>query len=101
MGDEETVTKADFNALMTRMEAMMSTLDNHKAQLDALTSGTTSATPPSPGDPSNKKDASEEDPEKVDEGEGPKDTSRGNDFTKENTTKMHPPVSYVSGDTSK
>ncbi len=97
MGDKETVTKADFNALMTRMEAMMSTLDSHKAQLDALTSGTTSATPPSPGDPSNKRDASEEDPERVDEGEGTKDTSRENDSTKEDTTKMPPPVSYVSG----
>jgi hypothetical protein len=46
MGDGEPNTKVDFHNLMTRIEAMMVVLENQKTQLDALTSGTTSAAPP-------------------------------------------------------
>jgi hypothetical protein len=42
MGDEDPVTKKYFNNLMSRMEAMMVVIENHKTQLDALTNGTTS-----------------------------------------------------------
>ena len=52
MDDKETVTKEDFNTLMAQMEVMMTTLENHKTQLDALTSGTSSAPSPNPVDPS-------------------------------------------------
>jgi hypothetical protein len=46
MGDEEPATKADLNSLMTRMEAMMVVIESQKTQLDVLTSGTSSTTPP-------------------------------------------------------
>jgi hypothetical protein len=46
MGDEDPITKADFNNLMYRMDAMMVVIENHKTQFDALTSGTASTTPP-------------------------------------------------------
>jgi hypothetical protein len=42
MGDEDPVTNTDFNNLMSRMEAMMVVIKNHKTQLDALTNGMTS-----------------------------------------------------------
>jgi hypothetical protein len=48
MGDEEPASKADLNHLMTQMEAMMGAIENQKIQLDALTSGTSSTTPPTP-----------------------------------------------------
>jgi hypothetical protein len=46
MGDEDAITKADFNNLMTQMEAMMVEIQSHKTKLEALTSGTSSTTPP-------------------------------------------------------
>jgi hypothetical protein len=47
MGDKDTpITKADFNDLMTRMVSMMEEMQSQKAKLEALTSGTSSATPP-------------------------------------------------------
>jgi hypothetical protein len=47
MGDEEPATKADLNHLTAQMEAMMGAIEN-QIQLDALTSGTSSTTPPTP-----------------------------------------------------
>jgi hypothetical protein len=46
MGDEDPVTKADFNTVMSQMTGMMVEIQSHKTQLAALTSGTTSTTPP-------------------------------------------------------
>jgi hypothetical protein len=48
MGDEEPATKADLNNLMTRMDAMIVVMESQKSQLDALTSGASSSTPPTP-----------------------------------------------------
>jgi hypothetical protein len=84
MGDEDPVTKADFNNLMSRMEPMMVVIENHKTQLDALTSGTTSATPPAPVDTSDKPLLNEDDSKKVDDVEGDEDTTK-----KGNTPRGH------------
>jgi hypothetical protein len=67
MGDEEPATKADLNHLMAQMEAMMGAIENQKIQLDALTSGTSSTTPPTPVETLDKDKPSlnEDDPEKV------------------------------------
>jgi hypothetical protein len=50
MGEEEPATKADLNSIMTRMDAMMAAIESQKSLLDALTSGTSSTTPPTPVD---------------------------------------------------
>jgi hypothetical protein len=63
MGDEDPATKADFNNLMYRMEAMMVVIENHKTQLDALTSSTTSTTPPTPVDATDKPPLNEDGPD--------------------------------------
>jgi hypothetical protein len=76
MGDEDPVTKADLNTLMSRMEAMMVVIENHKTQLDALTSGMTSTTPPTLVDTPDKPPLNEDDPEKVEDVEGDEDTSK-------------------------
>jgi hypothetical protein len=39
MGDEDPVTKSDFNTLMTQMGAMMAEIQSHRTQLEALASG--------------------------------------------------------------
>jgi hypothetical protein len=78
MGDED--TKADFNNLMTQMEAMMVEIQSHKTKLEALTSVTSSTTPSAPvdasdkEDPFNKEKPLEDDPEKVGKVEGDEDT---------------------------
>jgi hypothetical protein len=51
MGDEDLVTKSDFNTLMTQMGAMMAEIQSHRTQLEALASGTSSTTPPTLVDP--------------------------------------------------
>jgi hypothetical protein len=76
MGDKDPVTKADLNTLMSRMEAMMVVIENHKTQLDAFTSGTTSTTPPTLVDTPDKPPLNEDDPEKVEDVEGDEDTSK-------------------------
>jgi hypothetical protein len=82
MGDEAPVTKADFKNLMTQMEAMMVEFQSHKTKLEALSSATSSTTPPAPvdisgkGDPLNKEKPLEDDPEKVEEVEGDEDTTK-------------------------
>jgi hypothetical protein len=54
MGDKEPATKADLNHLVVRMEAMMGAIESQKIQLDALTSGTSSNSPPTPVETSDK-----------------------------------------------
>jgi hypothetical protein len=79
MGDEDPITKADFNTLMTQMGAMMAEIQSHRTQLEALTSGTSSTTPPAPVDPSDKPPLNKDDPEKVEVVEGDEDTNnKGN-----------------------
>jgi hypothetical protein len=98
MGDEDPVTKADFNDLMSRMEAMMVEIQSHKTQLDALTSGTTCTTPPAPVDTSDKgASLNKHDPEKVDDVEGDGDTAKKGDMPRGHSTKIPHPTSYVSG----
>jgi hypothetical protein len=75
MGDEEPFTKSDFNSLMTQMEAMMAEIQSHRTQLEALASGMSRTTPPTPVDPSDKPPLNEVDPEKVEVIEGDEDTN--------------------------
>jgi hypothetical protein len=98
MGDEEPATKADLNHLMARMEAMMGAIESQKIQLDALTSGMSSTTPPTPVETLDKDKPSldEDDPDKVG------DESNENPPKKEDTSRGHSleiphPTSYVSG----
>jgi hypothetical protein len=98
MGDEEPATKADLNQLMARMEAMMGAIESQKLQLDALTSGTSSTTPPTPVETSDKDKPSlnEDDPDKVG------DESNEDPLKMDNTSRGHSPeiphpTSYVSG----
>jgi hypothetical protein len=103
MGDEDAITKADFNNLMTQMEAMMVEIQSHRTKLEALTSGTSSTTPPAPvdasdkADPLNKKKPLEDDPEKVSEVEGNEDTTKKGDTPREHNSEIPHPTSYVSG----
>jgi hypothetical protein len=80
------------------MEAMMVEIQNHKTQLDALTSGTTSTTPPAPVDTSDKEvPLNEDDPEKVDDVEGNKDTAKKGDTPMGHSMDIPHHTSYVSG----
>jgi hypothetical protein len=97
MGNEDPITKADFNNLMSRMEAIMVVIKKHKTQLDALTSGTTCTTPPAPVDPSNKALLDEENLEKVNDVEGDKDATKKSESSKGHSTEIPHPTSYVSG----
>jgi hypothetical protein len=97
MGDEEPSTKADLNNLMTRMDAMMVVMESQKTQLDALTSGASSSTPPTPVETSDKPSLGEVDPEKVEEVEGDDDASKKGNTPRGHGTETPPPVSYVSG----
>jgi hypothetical protein len=97
MGKEDPITKADFNNLMSRMEAMMVVIENHKTQLDALTSCTTSTTPPAPVDPSNKALLNKDDSEKVNDVEGDEDTTKKSDSSKGHSMEIPHPMSYISG----
>jgi hypothetical protein len=54
MGDEEPATKADLNHLMARRDARMGVIESQKTQLDALSSGMSSTTPPTPVETSGK-----------------------------------------------
>jgi hypothetical protein len=98
--EEEAITKAGFNTLVAQM-AMMEQIKANNAKLDALSSGTTSTTPPESVDnldkdePLKKGDPTEEnDPEKDEEG-------AENSPKKGGTSKGHSeipyPTSYVSG----
>jgi hypothetical protein len=97
MGDEEPATKADLNILMTRMEPMMVVIESQKNQLDALTSGTSSTSPPTPVESPDKPPLNEDDPEKVEVVEGNEDTSKKGNTSRGHKSETPPPVSYVSG----
>jgi hypothetical protein len=97
MGDEDPATKADFNNLMSRMEAMMVVIENHKTQRVALTSCTTSTTPPTLVNTSDKTPLNEDDPEKVDIIEGDEDTSKKGNTSRGHSSEVPHPTSYVSG----
>jgi hypothetical protein len=79
------------------MEVMMVVIENHKTQLDALTSSTTSTTPPAPVDTSDKPLLNEGDLKKVDDVEGDEDTTKKGDTPREHSTEIPYPTSYVSG----
>ena len=98
MGDEEPTTKGDLNSVIARMDAMMAAMESQKSLLDALTSGTSNTTPPTPVDTSGKDKPSlnEEDPDK----EG--DENNDDPPIKDDTSRGHSPgiphpTSYVSG----
>jgi hypothetical protein len=80
------------------MDAMMATMEIQKAQLEALTSGTSSTTPPTPVDTSDKDKPSlnEEDPEK-DGNENNEDPPKKDDTSRGHSTEIPHPTSYVSG----
>jgi hypothetical protein len=77
---------------------MMVEIPSHKNQLDALTSGTTSTTPPAPVDTLDKGvPLNKDDLEKVDDVEGDVDTAKKGDTPRGHSTKIPHPTSYVSG----
>jgi hypothetical protein len=65
MGDEDPITKSNFNTLMSQKAVMMVEIQSHKNQLEALASGTSSTTPPAAVDSSDKPLLNEDDSEKV------------------------------------
>jgi hypothetical protein len=79
------------------MYAMMVVMESQKSQLDALTSGASSSTPPTPVETSDKPSLGEVDPEKVEEVEGDDDASKKGNTPRGHGTETPPPVSYVSG----
>jgi hypothetical protein len=98
MGNEDLVTKADFNTLMSQMTAMMVEIQSQKTQLEALTSGMTSTTLPAPVDISDKGDPlNKDEPEKVDDVEGDEDTTRKGDTPRGHNSEVAHPTRYVSG----
>jgi hypothetical protein len=98
MGDEEPATKADLNHLMARMEEMMSAIESQKTQLNALTSGTSSTTPPTPGETLDKDKPSqnEDDPDKVGD-ESNENPPKNDDTSQGHSPEIPHPTSYVSG----
>jgi hypothetical protein len=97
MDNEDPVTKADFNTLMTQMGAMMAEIQSYRIQLEALASGMSSTTPLTLVDPSDKPPLNEDDPEKVEVVEGDEDTNNKGNTPREQSSGIPPPVSYVSG----
>jgi hypothetical protein len=97
MGDEDPVTKSDFNTLMSQMAAMMVEIQSHKTQLEALASGKSSTTPPVVVDSLDKPLLNEDDPENVDDVEGDEDTNKKGNTPIKHSSEIPPPVSYVSG----
>jgi hypothetical protein len=97
MGDEDPITKLDFNTLMSQMAAMMVEIQS-QTQLKALASGTSSTTPPALVDTSDKGDPlNEDDPEKVDDVEADEDTAKKYNMPRGYNSEIPPPVSCVSG----
>jgi hypothetical protein len=97
MGDDEPATKADLNSLMTRMDAMMVVMESQKSQLDALTSGTSSTTTPTPVETPDKDKPSlnKDDPDK-DGDECNEDLPMKDDSSRGHSTEVPHPTSYVS-----
>jgi hypothetical protein len=96
MGDKEPATKADLNHLMTQMDAMMGVIESQKTQLDALTSGTSSTTPPTPVETSGKPSLNKDAPEKV-EVEGDEEPPKKDNTFRGHSPEIPHPMSYVSG----
>jgi hypothetical protein len=98
MDDEDPATKADLNHLMARMEAMMSAIESQKTQLDALTSGTSSTTPPTPVETlvKDKPSLNEDDPDKVGD-ESNENPPKNDDTSRGHSPEIPHPTSYVSG----
>jgi hypothetical protein len=103
MGEEEgPITKADLTTIMTQMEAVMVEIQNQRTKLEALTSGTSSTTPPALVDPSGKEDPltkdkpATDDPEKVGEVEGDEDTCKKGYTSRGHNLEIPHPTSYVS-----
>jgi hypothetical protein len=96
MGDKEPATKADLNNLMTRMDAMMGVIESQKSQLDALISGTSSTTPPTPVETSVKPTLNEDDPDE-DGDEGNEEPPKVDNTSRGHSPEMPHPTSYVSG----
>jgi hypothetical protein len=98
MGDEEPATKTDLSSVMTRMDAMMVVMEGQKSQVDALTSGMSSTTPPTPVETPDKDKPSlnEDDPDK-DGDESNEDPPKKDDTSQGHSTEVSHPTSYVSG----
>jgi flagellar capping protein FliD len=98
MGDEEPATKADLNSLVSRMDAMMAAIESQKSQLDALTNGTSSTTPPTPvvTPDKDKPSLNEDDPDK-DGDESNEDPPKKDDTPRGHSTEIPHRTSYVSG----
>jgi hypothetical protein len=95
MGDEEPATKADLNHLMARMEVMMGAIESQKSKFDALISGMSSTTPPTPVETSVKPTLNEDDPDE-DGDEGDEDPPKVDDTSKGHSPEIPHPTSYVS-----
>jgi hypothetical protein len=74
----------------------MEEIQSHRTQLEALASGASSTTPPTPVDPSDKPTLNEDDPDKV-AVEGDKNKNNKDNTHREQSLGIPPPVSYVSG----
>jgi hypothetical protein len=98
MGDKEPATKGDLNSLMTRMDAMMAAMEFQKSQLDALTSGTSSTTPPTLVEISDKdKPSLNKDNPNKDGDESNEDPPKKDDTFRGYSTEIPHPMSFVSG----
>jgi hypothetical protein len=95
MGDEDPATKADLNHLIARMDAMMGVMESQKSQLDALISGKSSTTPPTPVDSSGKPILNEDDPDE-DGDEGGEEPPKVDDTSRGHSLEIPHPTSYVS-----
>jgi hypothetical protein len=78
------------------MDAMMVVIEIQKTQLDALTSGTSSTTPSTPIETSDKPSLNEDDLEKV-EVEGDEDPPKKDNTSRGHSPEILHPTSYVSG----
>jgi hypothetical protein len=79
------------------MDAMMVVMESQKSQLNALTSGASSSTPPTSVETSDKPSLGEVDPKKVEEVEGDDDASKKGNTPREHGMETPPPMSYVFG----
>jgi hypothetical protein len=80
------------------MDAMMATMESQKSQLDALTSGTSSTTPPNPVEtPDKDKPSVNEDDLDKDGDESNEDPPKKDDTSWGHSTEIPHHTSYVSG----
>jgi hypothetical protein len=78
------------------MDAMMGVIESQKTQLDALSSGTSSTTPPTLVETSGKPSLNEDDPDKVGD-EGDEVPPKKDDISRGHSPEIPAPMSYVSG----